>query len=101
MKAEEQNQSVKVNTAVMFKWQGSHNVYLFPSKAEYDACKFDKATKLGTESPYTYMAKAPGVFYFGCQVGSHCNAKQKLALTVTGTASHATTCSAVSSTSVR
>ena len=88
MTAKEQMQNVKVNTAVMFKWNGNHNVYLFPSKAAYDSCKFDKATKLGTKSPYTYMAKSPGVFYFGCQVGSHCNSKQKLALTVTGTVCH-------------
>ena len=85
MSAEEQAQNVKVNTAVVFKWNGAHNVYIFPSKAAFDSCNFDKATKLGTTSPYTYKASSPGVFYFGCEVGSHCKDKQKLALTVAGT----------------
>ena len=80
--------TVKVNTAVVFKWSGYHNVYMFPNKADFENCEFGKAKELAANSknPFTFKASSPGTFYFGCEVGGgyHCNTPQKLALTVTG-----------------
>ena len=81
--------TVKVNTEVVFKWSGFHNVYLFPNKADFDNCDFANAKELATsdQSPFTYKSSSTGTFYFGCAVGDgfHCNQPQKLELTVTGT----------------
>ena len=88
MTVSEMKQTVPVNTDVIFKWSGWHNVWKFPDKAAFDACDFSKATELasGSQNPYTYKAPSTGIVYFGCQVGrgGHCKANQKLALTVTG-----------------
>ena len=77
------------NTAVVFKWSGFHNVYMFPNKLAFDICDFRKAKELATndKNPFTYKASAAGTYYFGCGVGagSHCIQSQKLALTVIGT----------------
>ena len=86
----EREQKVAVNTDVIFKWSGWHNVWKFPDKAAFDACDFSRATELAGSSrgPYTYQASSAGIVYFGCQVQwfffSNCKAKQKLALSVTG-----------------
>ena len=87
MSTTEQKQTVKVNTDVVFTWSGTHNVYMFPTKADFDSCNFAKATEMGTTSPYTYKPSSAGMFYFGCQIAGHCNT-QKLALTVTSTNSN-------------
>ena len=83
--------TVKVNTDVVFKWGGYHDVYLLPSKADYDSCNFANGNLLAptSQNSYTYKASSPGTFYFSCSIGNgyHCNTPQKLALTVTGTLS--------------
>ena len=90
MKPEQQKATVKAGTNVVFKWNGSHDVYLFTNKNAYDTCDFSKgkATMLAknSDNPYTYTAKTAGTFYFGCSIGSggHCKTPQKLTLTVTG-----------------
>ena len=93
MSAAEQEETVEVNTDVVFTWMGDHNVYKFPNKADFDDCDFTKATLLAnnTQSPYTFKASSPGVFYFGCRVenGVHCKyVQQKLALIVNGTVTY-------------
>ena len=50
--AAERKQTVAVNTDVTFKWSGTHNVWLLPNKAAYDACDFSKAKELAfTQRP--------------------------------------------------
>merc|ERR1712037_631539 len=87
MTAAEKAQSVKIGTDVVFTWLGgakAHGVKLFKTKAAFDACDFaDTGAALATTSPYTYKASKAGVYYFGCSIGGHCKADQKLALTVT------------------
>ena len=86
MTATEQAQTVAVGTNVIFQWTGSHNVYVMPNKAAYEACDFSQATELAPSSvnEYTYKASTAGTVYFGCNVIAHCQfANQKLALTVT------------------
>merc|ERR1719213_738515 len=85
MSAAEMKQTVALNTEVVFKWGGYHNVYKLPDKQAFDACDFSKATKLASydEGPYTYKASSAGIVYFACEVGGHCSFRQKLALTVT------------------
>ena len=82
----ERTQTVAVNTQIKFKWSSTHNVWLLPNKAAYDACDFSKGTELASTgvNEYTYKASATGTVYFGCQVTGHCKfANHKLALTVT------------------
>ena len=77
-----------VGTDVRFEWSSYHNVYMFPSKTDFENCNFDKATEVASndQNPFTFKASTPGTFYFGCEVGNgwHCRTPQKLALTVTG-----------------
>ena len=84
MSAAEQSISVKSGEPFTFKWTGSHNVYRFPSEAAYKACDFSKATFVADRS-FTMTLKGSGTVYFGCKVGSHCRAGQKVAITIAGT----------------
>merc|ERR1712032_644320 len=86
MTAAQMKQTVSLNTEVLFKWSGFHNVYELPDKKAFDACDFSKAKALAShnQSPFTYKASSAGIVYFACKVGGHCSSKQKLALTVTG-----------------
>ena len=86
MTASEQKLTVEVNTDVVFKWSGYHNVYMFPNKADFDNCDFSEATDLASnlQNPFTFKTSILGVFYFSCPIGGHCKyGKQKLALNVT------------------
>merc|ERR1712051_712969 len=86
MSQAEMNQAVALNTNVVFKWNGYHNVWQLPDQTAFDRCDFSNGKELGpaTKNTYTYKASAVGKVFFACEVGggSHCNAKQKLALTV-------------------
>merc|ERR1719362_2196242 len=86
MTAAQMKQTVSLNTEVVFKWSGFHNVYELSDKKAFDACDFSKAKALAShnQSPFTYKASSAGIVYFACKVGGHCSSKQKLALTVTG-----------------
>merc|ERR1719362_1814286 len=86
MTAAQMKQTVSLNTEVVFKWSGFHNVYELPDKKAFDACDFSKAKALAShnQGPFTYKASSAGIVYFACKVGGHCSSKQKLALTVTG-----------------
>ena len=85
MKDAERAQTVAAGTHVIFKWSGTHNVWLMPNEAAYDGCDFSQATELAPTSvnEYTYKASAAGTFYFGCEVTDHCAfGAIRLALTV-------------------
>merc|ERR1712032_400450 len=86
MTAAQMKQTVSLNTEVVFKWSGFHNVYELSDKKAFDACDFSKAKQLAShnQGPFTYKASSAGIVYFACKVGGHCSSKQKLALTVTG-----------------
>ena len=83
----EMDQTVSLNTDVVFKWSGYSNVYKLPDKDAFDACDYAKSTKLASydENPYIYKASSAGIFYFASGAVNSCSLKkQKLALTVTG-----------------
>merc|ERR1712032_34310 len=86
MTSAQMKQTVSLNTEVVFKWSGFHNVYELSDKKAFDACDFSKAKALAShnQGPFTYKASSAGIVYFACKVGGHCSSKQKLALTVTG-----------------
>ena len=66
----EQAQTVAPGTNVIFKWSGTHNVWLMPNKVAYNECDFDQARELASTSvnEYTYKAPAAGTVYFTCKV---------------------------------
>ena len=68
-----------------FKWDaGTHNVWMFLHKSEYDSCNFDSAIEMGAKSPYIFSTTTPGLYYFGCGIYGHCDDGQKLTLKVIG-----------------
>merc|ERR1719353_634607 len=69
--------------AVLFKWNGDHDVYMFPNKAAFDKCDFMYANNLGSKSPSIFSTSKAGTYYFGCTVYGHCENGQKLMLQVT------------------
>ena len=88
-------------TQISFTWPGdaatgglAHNVYLMPSKTAFDSCDFTGATDLGSASGVTFQVRVQGLapprsttgessaFYFACQIPGHCQAGQKLEVTV-------------------
>ena len=79
--------TVTAGDALAFKYSSFHNVYALPSAAAYESCDFSGAHMLadgaqGGGQGYRFVAKQAGTLYIACQVGSHCNAGQKLAITV-------------------
>ena len=86
MTADQQEESASVGDSIVFTWTSFHNVYMFADEAAFNACDFAGATELAPAdvNTYTFEVTDTGTFYFGCSVGSHCNAGQKLALTVAG-----------------
>merc|ERR1712032_966675 len=83
MSAAEQKATAVVGDSIVFKWDGSHDVYTLPNQKAFDDCDFTAATKLGEATGIEYKAKAAGTVFFGCKVAGHCTGGQKLALTVT------------------
>merc|ERR1719353_539548 len=69
--------------AVLFKWNGYHDVYMFPNKAAFDKCDFMYANNLGSKSPSIFSTSKAGTYYSGCTVYGHCENGQKLMLQVT------------------
>ena len=97
-KAEDQALSVPSMTDLEFTWPGNHNVYRMKDKAAYDTCKFDTATMLGDKSGTKYHIHGNNgdVFYFACQVSTHCAQGQKLAVTIAAAGGTTTTAGAMS-----
>jgi len=84
---------VVIGDKLSFKYTTSHNVYLMPSPEAYESCDFSAATELASDSygggegsfPNVYEAvtTATGTLYFACEKPGHCEARQKIAVTVT------------------
>lgn len=78
--------TVFVGDRLRFSGKG-HSVWLFKTKAAFDRCSFKDAVELkprAVETPFTTppFTKA-GIYYYGCNVLSHCYASgQKLAVRV-------------------
>ena len=85
MSLNEQQETVSLGDEIVFAWTGLHNVYKFPTKAAFDACDFSDAAELAphSQNDYVYKANEVGTFFFSCEIPSHCELGQKLALTVT------------------
>ena len=84
---------VVIGDKLSFKYSEYHNVYLIPSQEAYRSCNFSDATELASDSygggegsfPNVYEAvtTATGTLYFACEKPGHCEARQKIAVTVT------------------
>lgn len=78
--------AVFVGDRLQFAGKG-HSVWQFKTKAAFDACSFKNAVELkprALEKPFTTLPfTKPGIYYYGCNVMSHCIASgQKLAVRV-------------------
>ncbi|XP_038899977.1 cucumber peeling cupredoxin-like [Benincasa hispida] len=76
-----------VGDSLSFKFMtGSHDV-LKVSKESFEACNIDDGIgNTLTTGPATVKLDTAGVHYFICTVGKHCSGGQKLAVTVSGSA---------------
>ncbi|CAK9236502.1 unnamed protein product [Sphagnum troendelagicum] len=83
--------SINVGDVLVFSFPaGFQNVYLMPTKSAHDICDFSEATELdaGNAGTYAWRATKEGTYYFSSNklvegLGTHCEAGQKLAITVT------------------
>ena len=67
-----------------FVWTGAHNVYKFKDKQAYNTCDFTSAVLIGDVSP-VMIRESPeftGTVYYGCELSGHCDAGQKVAITI-------------------
>merc|ERR1719353_145132 len=69
--------------AVLFKWNGDHDVYMLPNMEAFEQCDFMAAKKLANKSPYIFSTSKAGTYYFSCTYNGHCENGQKLMLQVT------------------
>ena len=75
------------------------------TKANYDSCTFSGSETSKADSPLTVTFDTPGIQYWGCGVGAHCNSGQKINITVVAaevpTTAAATTLAATTTFQVR
>ena len=84
---------VVIGDKLSFKYTTFHNVYLMPSQEAYASCDFSAATELANATygggegsipnKYEAVTTATGTLYFACEKPGHCEARQKIAVTVT------------------
>lgn len=71
------------NDTILFKWDGHHDVWEFPSKAAFDTCNFSAAVERCSDKVQQCSVKMGrvGTRYFGCKESDHCSkGKQKIAI---------------------
>ena len=81
---EPQALSVAAGTTVRFTWSSTHNVYEVPDATAFDDCDFSSDTLVASSSVQTVDVAAPDApttKYYVCEVGSHCDMGQKIAIT--------------------
>jgi len=63
---------VHVNDVVKFVWNHTRNVWQFYDKKNYENGDFVEENQLASSdvNEYKWIAKKPGVYYFGCQIGN-------------------------------
>ncbi|XRB12455.1 hypothetical protein RI054_04g22910 [Pseudoscourfieldia marina] len=74
-----QSYTAKGGEVLKLEWSGSHNVYHMASKEAFDSCNFEGAKNLGDTSPVEVTITEKET-YLSCEVGSHCQNGQKLAV---------------------
>lgn len=74
-----QSYTAKGGEVLKLEWSGSHNVYQMASKEAFDSCNFEGAKNLGGTSPVEVTITEKET-YLSCEVGSHCQNGQKLAV---------------------
>ena len=84
---------VSVGDKLSFRYNTNHNVWVLPTRADYDSCNMAGGTELAAtdygggaaSAPNLYEAvvTTPGTLFIACQIGSHCQYDQKIAVTVT------------------
>ena len=76
--------TLAAGTQLKFDWQNTHNVHRMANLEAFQACDFTGATNLGSTSPVNFLIPTTQTetLYFACQVSGHCQAGQKLAVTV-------------------
>lgn len=90
--SEPSSYSVAFGSKLRFQYNSNHNVWLLPSKADYEACDFSGGTQLSSKSAggssgqapnlYEAVVTAAGTLYAVCEVGGHCKAGQKVVISV-------------------
>lgn len=76
--------TVSLGEDITFSWVGTHNVAESASGADFANCVKENATELAPVSnggSYTITMTEIGTRYFICEVGGHCSAGQKIAIT--------------------
>merc|ERR1719502_120991 len=76
--------TMKVGESLTFDFSSSHNIWSMKGETEYKNCQFKGGKELGSrfDKTYTFKPTETGVYYFGCEVGSHCNSGMKIKVTV-------------------
>ena len=75
--------SFGVGSQITFTFFGNHNLWLFNNVNAFNSCNFSPASEISVSS-ITIQFNNVGVFYYGCQVGTHCSSSgQKIQVTVT------------------
>ncbi|XVF88355.1 hypothetical protein PTKIN_Ptkin19aG0044200 [Pterospermum kingtungense] len=80
----------KVGDVAVFRWTGSrkHTAAEVPDKADFDSCNISaETTPLAGGDAVGVRLNTEGVHYFICNIGTHCEQGQKVALNVTADAS--------------
>lgn len=73
----------QVGSTVRFSWTGVHSVHRAATASDFENCVASTQVIAATDGGTTDFAlTAEGILYFICDVGAHCNAGQKVAITV-------------------
>ena len=84
--------SAGAGETVTFSWTDTHDVWLMADEAAYNSCSFTGATEIHSTSVKIGDVSGLGeTKYYACNVGSHCESGQKIAITWAGTATPAPT----------
>ena len=82
--------SAGAGETVTFSWTDTHDVWLMADEAAYNSCSFTGATEIHSTSVKIGDVSGLGeTKYYACNVGSHCESGQKIAITWAGTATPA------------
>lgn len=80
-----QTLTVQMGATIRFTWSGVHSLYRAASAADFADCVADSGlgfTPAASGGSEDIVLSAAGTYYFLCNVGTHCEAGQKLAVTV-------------------